>query len=430
MEFEIELKLKVNIKDLETNVNEIVRAVKEVMRNSGIEVLKELLRAYQLRIRESLLNGEMVFPHDECAGDKGFNGRGWRRRSLKTEVGDIEYSLSRLECKGCGCVISPFLDVIGIVPWQRIQEGLKERLLELLTDLSYRRTERQSFDFTDVFVSKSQLNRWILEDDWSGIVFDVDMEKIKEVFADGTKIKKQDGTKGDLRLLIGKTEDNKMVPIGVWIDKGWGEIGKELKDTYGEEGFRGKVLLSDGEQGIEDHLLFKDMEHQRCLWHGGRDLGYVLWKDGLDKEARDKITEDFKKGINITLRDREEIMERLEGGEKSLRELTETFKRKGLEASATYVENLSKGLFTYVKVLLERGEVISRTTGPIERSIREIGRRIKKVGGSWTDEGALNLIKLLWKRVFEGDNLKRFWRESFGLNGNCQITLVSVSCTI
>lgn len=430
MEFDIELKLKVNIKDLETNVNEIVRAVKEVVRNSGKEVLKEVLKAYQLRIRESLLNGGLVFPHGECRGDKGFNGRGWRRRGLKTEVGDIEYSLSRLECKGCGCVISPFLDVIGIVSWQRIQDGLKERLLELLTDLSYRRTERQSFDFTDVFVSKSQLNRWILEDDWSRIVFDVDMEKIKEVFADGTKVKKQDGTKGDLRLLIGKTGAGKIVPIGVWIDKGWGEIGGELKDTYGEEGFRGKVLLSDGEQGIEDHLLFKDMEHQRCLWHGGRDLGYVLWKDGLDKEARDKITEDFKKGINITLRDREEIMERLEGGEKSLRELTETFKRKGLEASATYVENLSRGLFTYVKVLLERGEVISRTTGPIERSIREIGRRIKKVGGSWTDEGALNLIKLLWKRVFEGDELKRFWRESFGLNGNCHITLVSVLCTI
>jgi len=54
--------------------------------------------------------------------------------------------------------------------------------------------------------------------------------------------------------------------------------------------------------------------------------------------------------------------------------------------------------------LLEKGEVISRTTGPIERSIREIGRRIKKVGGSWTDKGALNLIKLLWKRVVDCHN--------------------------
>lgn len=282
MEFEVEVKLKVSIKDYETNVNEIVRAVKEVVRDTGREVLKEVLKVYQLRIRESLLNGGIAFPHGECAGDKGFNGRGWRGRRLKTEVGDIGYSLSRVECKGCGCVISPFLDVIGVVPWQRIQDGLKERLIELLTDLPYRRVERQSFEFTDVFVSKSQLNRWVLEGDWSGIVFDVDMEGIKEVFADGTKIKRQDGTKGDLRLLIGKDKEGKVVPIGVWVEKGWEEIGKEVKESYGEDGFKGKVLLSDGEQGIENHLLFKDMEHQRCIWHGGRDLGYVLWKDGSE----------------------------------------------------------------------------------------------------------------------------------------------------
>lgn len=428
MEFEIDLKLKVSIKDLETNVNEIARAVKEAMRNMGKEILKKVLTAYQSNIRESLIRGGLVFPHSECPGDKGFKGRGWRERGFKTEVGDIGFELSMVECRSCGGVISPFLDVIGIISWQRIQEGLKERLLELLTDLSYRRTERQSFEFTDVFVSKSQLNRWILEDDWTGIVFDVDMREMKEVYADGTKIKKQDGTKGDLRLLIGKTKEGKVVPIGVWIDKGWEEIGKELKETYGEADFKGKVLLSDGEQGIENHLLFKDMDHQRCIWHGGRDLGYVLWKDGLDKESRDRLVEDFKKVISIDTGYREDIKGRLIESEGALKGLIESLKEKGLEASASYVENLSSGIFTYVRLLLERGDAISRTTGLIERNIREIGRRIKKVGGSWTDKGALNLIKLLWKRIFEGDELKRFWRESFGLNGNCQITLVSISC--
>lgn len=58
---------------------------------------------------------------------------------------------------------------------------------------------------------------------------------------------RQDGTKGDLRPLVGKDKEGKVVPIGVWVDKGWEEIGKEVKD-----------------------------------------LGYVLWKDGLDREARDE----------------------------------------------------------------------------------------------------------------------------------------------
>lgn len=85
MEFEIDLKLKVSIKDHKTNVNEIVRAVKEGVRDTGKEVLREILKVYQSRIRESLLNGDLVFPHGECAEDKGFKGRGWRERRLKTE---------------------------------------------------------------------------------------------------------------------------------------------------------------------------------------------------------------------------------------------------------------------------------------------------------------------------------------------------------
>lgn len=87
-------------------------------------------------------------------------------------------------------------------------------------------------------------------EDSTGIVFDVDMEGIRGVFADETKIKRQDGTKGEIRLLIGKNKVGKVVPIGVWIDKGWDEIGKELKETYGANKISGffnqpyKLLIS------------------------------------------------------------------------------------------------------------------------------------------------------------------------------------------
>jgi len=42
MEFEIELKLKVSIKDLETNVNEIARTVKEGVRGIRRDILGPL----------------------------------------------------------------------------------------------------------------------------------------------------------------------------------------------------------------------------------------------------------------------------------------------------------------------------------------------------------------------------------------------------
>jgi hypothetical protein len=429
MKFNLTINLTVDIKDYETTVNEIVRGVKDAMKEASKRVMEEVLRCYQEKIRGEMIRGNMKYPHGECGGDGGFVGRGWRKRRLKTEVGDIEVDLARLECKRCGAVISPFLDVIGVVAWQRLQDGIKERIIELLTDLPYRRTEKQSFEFTGVSVSKSQINRWILEEDWSGIVFEVEMEGIREIYADGTEIKKQDGSKGEMRVMIGRRGDGKVVPIGVWVDKGWEEIRKELVETYGEERFKGKVLLSDGEKGIE-RLLFEGMEHQRCIWHGSRDLGYVLWKDGVKKEEREKIIEDFRDIINISDRGRKDIEERLNKSEEEMRKLVKTLRENKLESSAVYVERLSKGIFTYVKLLIERGEEIGKTTGPIERAIREIGRRIKRVGGSWTDVGALNLIKLLWKRVFEGDELKKFWEERFCLDGNCKVGLVSMSCTL
>ena len=67
MEFEIDLKLMVNIKDIETNVNEIAGAVKEGMRDMRKEILKMVLRVYQLSVRESLLRGE-------CSEDKILGG--------------------------------------------------------------------------------------------------------------------------------------------------------------------------------------------------------------------------------------------------------------------------------------------------------------------------------------------------------------------
>jgi hypothetical protein len=31
-----------------------------------------------------------------------------------------------------------------------------------------------------------------------------------------------------------------------------------------------------------------DIFHQRCIWHEKRDLGYAMWKDGVEKKERDR----------------------------------------------------------------------------------------------------------------------------------------------
>jgi len=440
MKIKISAEMDVSLKDFDTAVDEIVRAVQQKTQELGQEILKALLLTYMEQITVKFCDENIPFPHlidgEKCEGDKGFRRRGKRERNLKTELGEIILTLEQIECKKCGKVFSPFLDVIGLKLWQRMQEGLKEKWINMATDLSYRRSVKQALELTGVSISKTQLNRWVLDDDWSSITFDVNIDEIREVFADGTPIKKQDGNKEELRILLGRTLVGKTIPIGVWVDKSWEHIAKELIEEFGAEKFKGKVLLSDGEIGIEKHLLFKDMHHQRCVWHAERDLGYMLWKDGLPREARDSLTQQFKEIINIKPggklceREKEVIRGRLHESKEALESLVSELKNQGLKTASSYVERLSRSIFTYIELLLESGVDVSKTAGPIERCMREIGRRIKKIGASWTDKGALHLIKFMWKKVFEEDSLRRYWKEHLFLSGNCKIKLYPVRAIV
>lgn len=434
--------MEVSVVDFDTFVDEIVREVKEKVSELGQQILEAILKEYSERIVSKLCDEGVSFAHisgeETCKGDEGFVRRGLRskRRRLNTELGEVKIELAQVKCKKCGKTFSPLLEVIGLKGWQRVQNGLKERWIDLATDLPYRRSERQAAGLTGVRVSKSQLNRWILEDDFSEVTFEIDMDRVKEIFADGTKIRKQDGKKEDMRLLLGVDRGGKVLPIGVWIGKDWDYIGKWLIEEYGEERFKGKVLLSDGETGIEKHLLFKEMEHQRCVWHAEKDLGFMLWRDGLTKEARDALGRQFKEILEIKPRgklseeEKEVLGRQLEESKKALSDLVKRLDERGLRTSAVYVERLSESIFTYVRLLLTSGEQVSRTTGYIERWIRELGRRIKKVGGSWTDKGALNLIKLLWKRVFDEEGLRQYWRKTLLLRGHCRIVLCGIRTAV
>ena len=89
----------------------------------------------------------------------------------------MNIELAQVKCKKCGKRFSPLLEAIGLKGWQRVQDGLKDRWIDLATDLPYRRSERQATGLTGIRVSKSWLNSWVLEGDFSEIAFGVDMDR-------------------------------------------------------------------------------------------------------------------------------------------------------------------------------------------------------------------------------------------------------------
>jgi hypothetical protein len=49
------------------------------------------------------------------------------------------------------------------------------------------------------------------------------------------------------------------------------------------------------------------MEHQRCLWRGWKDAGYMLWAERMSKDERDTIAAQFEK-LAIALPSEEKVM--------------------------------------------------------------------------------------------------------------------------
>jgi hypothetical protein len=59
----------------------------------------------------------------------------------------------------------------------------------------------------------------------------------------------------------------------------------------------------------------------------------------------------------------------------------------------------------------------------MERTMREIARRAKRIGASWGDVGLLAILKFLLKRYFDKEGYQRYWNRFYN-QGACTATLI------
>ena len=421
------------------NINDIVRAIKEVVGRIGRYLLQQVLKQYEKVVLASLCEGKDTLIHRRkgrrgkpCRGIKGWVRKGWvgRERSITTGLGEVRIKLAQVKCKACGMRLSPLLRWLGLPSYQREEIGIKQQGIDLVLDLSYRRGSKQLENISHIKVSKSRLHRWVKE---TPIELDIALGSWpKLIYVDGTGYHRQNGTRGEIRLVLLKGFSGKVDGVKVYVDRSWEEIGKELKSLIGAERLRGCVLLSDGEPGIEENLLVEGMEHQRCLWHAWKDLGYMLWTEGMSKEERDSIGGTVKRlSVSFpfeekTVREKDKgmIREKLKEVRISLGEMTAYLRSRGYLKAAGYLQRAGEKLFTYVELWLEKGIEVSRTIDIVERTMREVARRVKRIGASWGDVGLLAVLKFLLKRYFDNEGYKRYWGQHYNA-GTCQATLIT-----
>lgn len=450
MEMELTISLAVKIDESGANLNEICAAVQETVRGElATRVAEEVIEGLQERLRDTLctpsgrkakkgLGGHEVKEEGKrrCRM-RTFVKQGYRGepRRVKTDVGEISLRVGYVRCVGCGKKFSPITQMLEIEPKVKHNIGLERVASEAVMKTSYKRGEEEIVGRGGAPVPRSSVHRWIAGRELP----ESDVKEIETGMADGTKFKKWPGERGELRIVIGLEKGKKVRPMGIWAGKSWEEIGQEVRQRLRkgkEDEVQLKLFAEDGERGIDNHLASVAEEAQRCVWHLPRDLGFAMWEDKAPLPERKEKRAELAGlvGIEIPAQDWEEIKakdkakleEQVEKSEEEIQKMIKGFRENSYFKAATYLENACGKIFSHIHLWLETGIIAPRTTSILENIIRELGRRVKKLGWNWSDEGVEQMAKMVMLRRYDRALWETYWKEALGLRGRCKITIKEV----
>lgn len=442
MEIMITLQLKVKIVEDRCNLNEVASEVSRVVPEIAGDVVLGIVGIYQEGVvdvlcRASGSRAKRGLGSHEKKGEPGkkCHCRTFKRagtwsgpKRVEGEHFKVDFYPEAVECAGCGKRLTPVLGALELKPYQGKAVQLEQKAMEAVADTSYRRGSHQLDVLGEIPVAKSTMHRWAAKLELPK------MESEGEPFllADGTGFKRQPGERGEVRLVLEMGESGKIRPLGVWAGTPWKQIAKEIKSRL-----KGQpdLFIGDGELAMEQWLGRLTGNVQRCQWHLTRDSGVILWHDEAPKEEKEKVKRKLPQLMAIEVpaedietvsrEDKEKLREQIRGAEKDLLDLQQDFEAKGYERAATYLKNARDHLFTYLRLWLETGIVGPKTSSIIENIIRELVRRLKKVGWNWSDKGAAKMGQLVMIRRYAPDDWKEFWKKRMNLKGRCQIQLLS-----
>jgi hypothetical protein len=422
------------------SLDELVIRVKELFETKAMaKVVGLLLSLADEYLCWNIVRGKKGWSPEACCPLAEYEHKDRLDRRFRTSVGLVEIRWWRLRCKKCGKTVIPLREFLGIEHFQSKSAEMEKMVAEVVSEQSYRRTSRHLDLIGEIPVPKSTAHRWVMESDCDELA--VDGKAIGIVVADGTGYKRRpDGEKnnrGELKVVLGVGSDGTVTPIGAWSGESWEDIGKEIKDNAVNWKKKGKILVSDGEMGLAEALASIVEQAQRCHWHAAHDVSYKMWEDKAPLDERKAMQsrvagligievpeEDFEK---VKEEDKAELAVKTEKAEEKLDELVAELAGKGYTKAASYVRNAKENLFSYVRFWLKYGLVCPRAASMIERMMREIGRRLKKIAFGWSEKGAAKMARIIIKRITSAGEWDDYWKKRLRLNGNVVIILRGVT---
>ena len=198
------------------------------------------------------------------------NGTQSKARQLKSSLGPIRYRLAQMVDRKMGKSFTPLVSALSIPAHDHYLEEALEPAIGLVVHVSYRRATSEVERIQSQSPGHTTVHRRLQEFAQAHDPFGERREiPFRFLLVDGTKVRLQGAGGKDLgqvemrwalaSLGAGRPFD----PVGFWIDKGWGEIRKDLGKRLNYRKL--ELLFSDGGPGIEENLLRKGMKPQRCL---------------------------------------------------------------------------------------------------------------------------------------------------------------------
>jgi len=421
------------------SADELVCRLKDLFEEKAFgEILKHILLLVEEVLRLNVMLGKASPVKCECGCDR-LTLNGGQARTINTGLGNIVLTrIARVKCRQCGKTFSPLMRFLGVAPHQSKTAELEKLVLEETAGNSYRRANKSVRKMTGITVGHSTFHNWVLKTSADeikipdGIIGSVP----GEIFADGTKCKSigTDGkpVRGDIKVMLGVNANGEVFPIGTWTHhENWEDISRQI-DERKVKFPDGTILVSDGEPGLAEALSKHASAQQRCHWHLTRDTYHAMWQDGgKTNDARpvqdalkaifavELPKDDFQK---VTESEKDDIEERMEKAENHIDKLIAYLRSKRYDTAADYLQRSKAYMFNYVRRWLRLGISCPRASSLIERTMREIARRVKKISYNWKEDGLGKIVKIVLKLFSQPEEWERYWKDRMNINQSVMLS--------
>jgi len=436
------------------SLDEIVQAVSSAYESKAFaELLKLILSMIQEIIIGRILSKSADAP--VCCEHGHLSLNGHYNRRIRTSIGDVLLHVKKVKCSECGKSFAPLLRHVNIRKYQTKSNEFEQLVVETVSETSYRRgMEQLARDGRNAPPFRTA-NSWTLQTDCDEIQIPVDACGVVntgntgkdrpsslKIFADGTGFKGegQNGKarKGELKAVIGVNEEGDVIPLGTYTEQSWPEISQDWKNRKIKLP-AGSMLICDGELGLADAFADYVDDIQRCQWHTERDLYHAMRQDGGNmKSARpyqkrlagimsiELPKEDFQK---VREEDRKSLESRMTEAEGKVQGLIDELSAKGYQKAADYLFKAKLGMFGYVRRWLKWGLVSPKASSLIERVMRELGRRLKRIAYGWSDKGVEKIARIILKRHSDPEEWRKYWEKRNQPNGKVMAVVQNYHCS-